>query len=98
LLSDKTKLLAWLNKPAAIEGKVERVWANMNNTIHFVNFEGVNHNDFSLVFPLKAGHPEFSNERLQELVGQKIRATGTLSEFHGSPQITVELPSQITLD
>jgi len=98
LLSDKTKLLAWLNKPAAIEGKVERVWANMNNTIHFVNFEGVNHNDFSLVFPLKAGHPEFSNERLQELVGQDIRATGTLSDFHGSPQITVELPSQITLD
>ncbi len=97
-VSDKKKLLSWLNKPAVIEGKVERVWANMNNTIHFVNFEGVSHNDFSLVFPLKAGHPEFSKERLQELVGQKIRVTGTLSEFHGSPQITVELPSQISLD
>jgi serine/threonine protein kinase len=97
-VSDKNKLLAWVNKPAVIEGKVERVWANMNNTIHFLNFEGVTHSDFSLVFPLKAGRPEFSKDRLGELLGQTIRATGTISEFHGSPQITVELPSQITLD
>jgi hypothetical protein len=97
-VSDKQKLMAWINKPAVIEGKVERVWANMNNSIHFVNFEGANHSDFSLVFPLKAGRPEFSKDRLEELIGQTVRVTGTISEFHGSPQITVELPSQITLD
>jgi serine/threonine protein kinase len=90
-----SQLQACLGKSAAVHGIVERVWENMPGTVRFLNFETVQHNEFSVVLVLKENHPEFAKERLNELIGKKIRVTGRITEFHGSPQVVVESPSQI---
>jgi serine/threonine protein kinase len=94
-LPAREKLLAALGKNAAVNGEVERVGENMPGTVRFLNFKTVHHNDFAVILPLKDGHPEFAREKLNELIGKKIRVTGKISEFHGSPQMIVESPAQI---
>jgi DNA/RNA endonuclease YhcR with UshA esterase domain len=93
--TDQERLLAGLGTQAVVFGVVDRVWENAAGTIRFLNFKTVDHSDFSAVLLLKAGHPEFARTHLDTLIGEKIRVTGTLSEFHGSPQIVVVSPSQI---
>lgn len=46
---------------------------------------------------LKDKHPEFSLEKLDALVEKKVRVAGEISDFHGSPQLIVDSPSQIDL-
>jgi len=94
-LPASSQLLSCLGKNAAVNGVVERVWENMPGTVRFLNFETVQHNEFSVVLILKDNHPEFAKERLNDLVGKKIRVTGRITDFHGSPQVVVESPSQI---
>lgn len=93
--SDQGRILAALGTQATVSGVVDRVWENSAGTIRFLNFDKVDHNDFSAVLLLKSGHPEFARSELDSLVGEKVRVTGTLSEFHGSPQIVVISPRQI---
>lgn len=93
--SDQERILAALGTQAAVSGVVDRVWENSTGTIRFLNFKTVEHNDFAAVLLLKAGHPEFARSHLDSLIGEKVRVTGTLSEFHGSPQIVVISPRQI---
>lgn len=94
-LPASSRLRSCLGKSAAVNGVVERVWENMPGTVRFLNFETVQHNEFSVVLLLKDNHPEFAQERLNELIGKKIRVTGRITDFHGSPQVVVESPSQI---
>lgn len=94
-LPDLDSLRASVGKMVTVNGTVNRVGENMPGTIRFLNFESVPHNDFSVILPLKGGHAEFSRERLEALVGRKVRVTGKVSEFHGSPQMVVESPSQM---
>jgi serine/threonine protein kinase len=94
-LPDTAQLQACVGKSAAVNGVVEKVWENMPGTVRFLNFETLPHQEFSVVLLLKDGHPEFSKERLNELIGKKIRVTGQITEFHGSPQVVVDSPSQI---
>jgi serine/threonine protein kinase len=93
--TDQARLLASLGNRAAVSGEVDRVWENAAGTIRFLNFKTVDHSDFSAVLLLKSGHPEFGRRELDSLIGERIRVTGTLSEFHGSPQIVVVSPDQI---
>jgi serine/threonine protein kinase len=90
------RLQACLGRNAAVHGVVEKIWDNMPGTVRFLNFETVPHSEFSVVLVLKEGHPEFARERLKQLIGKKIRVTGKISDFHGSPQVVVESPSQIS--
>jgi serine/threonine protein kinase len=94
-LPDTARLKACLHRQATIQGVVEKVWENAPGTVRFLNFEDVRHDEFSVVLPLRDGHPEFARERLDQLVGRRIRVTGKISEFHGSPQVVVESPAQI---
>ena len=89
------KLQACLGKAAAVQGIVDKVWDNMAGSVRFLNFQTVQHTEFSVVLLLKAGHPEFAKDRLNELIGKKICVTGKITDFHGSPQVVVESPSQI---
>lgn len=93
--SERERLLSVLGKTAAVVGTVERVWDNKPGTIRFLNFEAVDHDDFSVVVLLKAGHAEFAREVTEALIGKAIRVIGRVSDFHGCPQIIVESPSQI---
>lgn len=93
--TDQTRLLAAVGSRAAVSGLVDRIWENAAGTIRFLNFKTVDHSDFSAVLLLKSGHPEFGHHELSSLIGRRIRVTGTLSEFHGSPQIVVVSPDQI---
>ncbi len=95
LASERGRLLQALGKTAAVIGKVVRVWDNKPGTIRFLNFEAVDHDDFSVVLLLKAGHPGFAREVTEALVGKPIRVIGRISDFHGCPQIIVENPTQI---
>lgn len=88
-------LQSCLGKCAAVQGVVDKVWDNMAGSVRFLNFQTVQHTEFSVVLVLKDGHPEFARERLNELIGKKIRVTGKITDFHGSPQVVVESPSQI---
>lgn len=94
-LPDPGSVQASLGKVASVNGVVNRVGENMPGTIRFLNFETVQHNDFAVILPLKNGHPEFARERLNALIGKRICVTGKISEFHGSPQMVIESPSQI---
>jgi serine/threonine protein kinase len=93
--TDQARLIAALGSRVAVSGEVDRVWENAAGTIRFLNFKTVDHSDFSAVLLLKSGHPEFARSELDTLIGERIRVTGTLSEFHGSPQIVVVAPDQI---
>lgn len=93
--SERERLLAARGKTAAVVGTVERVWDNKPGTIRFLNFEAVDHDDFSVVLLLKGGHPGFAREVTEALIGKVIRVIGRVSDFHGCPQIIVESPSQI---
>lgn len=89
------RLQACVGKNADVSGIVERIWDNMPGTVRFLNFEAVQHNEFCVVLVLKDNHPEFAMDRLNELIGKKIRVTGKITDFHGSPQVVVESPAQI---
>lgn len=93
--SDQAGLQNALGSMATVSGVVDRVWENNAGTIRFLNFESVDHSDFSAVILLKAGHAEFERNRLDGLIGKCVRVTGALSDFHGSPQIVVKSPEQI---
>jgi serine/threonine protein kinase len=95
ILPDSGQLQACLGKSATVHGVVEKIWENMPGTVRFLNFQTMPHTEFSVVLILKDGHPEFAKERLNELIGKKIRVTGKITDFHGSPQVVVESPSQI---
>lgn len=94
-LPDSPALQASLGKVVAVSGTVNRVGENMPGTIRFLNFEAVPHNDFAVILPLKNGHLEFTREKLDALIGKTVCVTGKISEFHGSPQMVIDLPSQI---
>jgi serine/threonine protein kinase len=94
-LPSPRQLQAYVGKCAAVQGVVDKVWENMAGSVRFVNFQTVQHSEFSVVLPLKDGHPEFAAERLNALIGKKIRVTGKITEFHGSPQVVVDSPAQI---
>ncbi|MFZ4773903.1 MAG: protein kinase domain-containing protein [Terrimicrobiaceae bacterium] len=97
LPGDRGKLLASLGKPVLIEGKISRAGENKTGTIRFLNFEGGSRGDFALVFFVGKDGGEFSKERLQELIGKRIRATGTVSDYQGNPQMEIRDWSQISL-
>ncbi len=94
-LPNRDLLLASVGKKAAVHGLVARVWENAPGTACFLNFETVEHRHFSVVLVQKDHHPEFARERLKTLIGKKIRVTGSITDFHGSPQLVVDSPAQI---
>ncbi len=77
-----------IGKKATVEGRVQRVWENFAGTAVFVNFVGVSHQAFCLV--IEAGLQNIDPGGLQSLVGTSIRATGQITDFHGSPQMLIE--------
>jgi serine/threonine protein kinase len=93
--SDRKKLEALMGKAIAVEGVVAKVWENVHGTFRFLNFEGLDHLDFSIVLDLSGEHQQFSMDRLQALVANKVRVQGKLSEYHGCPQIIVKSPTQM---
>jgi serine/threonine protein kinase len=90
---DQERLKEALGKKVLVEGVVDRIWENTTGTIRFLDLAGISHREFSLL--VKAGEPEFSLETLTRLIGSRIQAAGTLSEFHGCPQIIIETPDQL---
>jgi hypothetical protein len=95
-LPDVARLKDHVGRKIAVHGVVRRVWDNAAGTIRFLNFDDIEHTDFSAVLSLKGEPAEFSSERLKALIGKKIRIAGVVSEFHGSPQILVDSPAQIS--
>ncbi len=93
--SERERLLAAFGRTTAVVGTVERVWENKPGTIRFLNFHAVDHDDFSVVLLLRAGHPGLALEFTEALIGKMIRVIGRITDFHGCPQIIVESPSQI---
>jgi len=86
-------LKAHLGKKATVEGRVQRVWENFAGTASFINFVGVSHQAFCLV--IGAGPNTTNPGELQSLLGTSIRATGQITDFHGSPQMLIESPRHI---
>lgn len=94
--SDRKKLEAMVGRDIAVEGVVSKVWENVHGTFRFLNLEGLDHLDFSIVLDLGGGHQQFSMQCLQALIAKTVRVRGNLSEYHGCPQIIVKSPTQIS--
>jgi hypothetical protein len=77
-----------------VEGTIVRAGENRAKTFRYLNFTLNFRESVSLVFPV-AKNAEFTMEKLNEWSGRKVRATGTLSEFGGNLQITIEKWDQL---
>ncbi|MEX1119059.1 MAG: serine/threonine-protein kinase [Terrimicrobiaceae bacterium] len=91
--ANASALKAQTGKRATVEGRVQRVWENFAGSAKFINFVGVSHQEFCLV--LESGRSTSNLPEFQSLVGTTIRATGKITDFHGSPQMLVESADQI---
>lgn len=94
-LPDQEVLGTLIGKKASVNGVVAHVWENATRSLCFLNFETVNHYHFSVVLEQKGRHPELTRERAETWIGSRVRVTGLISEFHGSPQLVVSSPDQI---
>jgi hypothetical protein len=77
-----------------VEGTIVRAGANRAGTFRYLNFTQNFKDSLSLVFPV-AKNAEFTEEKLKEWEGKKVRATGTVSEFNGALQMTIEKWDQL---
>lgn len=93
--SDEERLQSAIGLPVTVRGVVDRVWENADGSLVFLNFVGVEHRDFSAVILQDPGEGTFSRRALDGLGGREVAVTGTLSAFHGSPQIVVAAAEQI---
>jgi RecG-like helicase len=79
-----------------VEGVIEKVGENRTGTFRYLNFSQNYRETLSLVFPV-AKNAEFTMEKLNEWAGKKVRATGTVSEFSGNLQMTIEKWEQLKI-
>ncbi len=91
------QLSASLGKSVLVEGIISRIGENKAGTIRFLNFEGSSRGDLSLVFFVGKNDGDFSKDRLQALIGKRIRVSGVVSAYQGSPQIEIRDWSQISV-
>jgi hypothetical protein len=78
-----------------VEGTVVKAGQNKAGTFRYLNFTPNYKDSLSLVFPVAKNPSEFTTEKLNEWSGKKVRATGTVSDFNGSLQLTIEKWDQL---
>lgn len=79
-----------------VEGVIERSGVSKTGATRFLNFAGSHRGDFTLVFFVKESPGEFTESRLSEYIGKKIKVRGKVTTFDGAPQIQVKSLSQLT--
>ena len=78
-----------------VEGTLVRAGENKTGTFRYLNFTQNYKDSLSLVFPVAKNPTEFTMEKLNEWSGKKVRVTGTVTEFSGNLQMTIEKWDQL---
>jgi tRNA A-37 threonylcarbamoyl transferase component Bud32 len=94
-VTDTAAFIAKDGKAVTVEGEIERTGVNKAGTIRFLNFKDTKRGDLTLVFFSERAPQDFTEERLSEYIGKKIRVNGTVSVYDGTPQISVDSFAQI---
>jgi hypothetical protein len=93
--SDTEAVLARVGKKVEIEGRIARDGVSKTGAIRFLNFEGTQRGDLTLVFFVKANPQGYTQEKLAAYIGKTVRVRGQVSLFEGDPQIVIGSLSQI---
>jgi DNA/RNA endonuclease YhcR with UshA esterase domain len=79
-----------------VEGRIAREGVSKSGAIRFLNFEGTERGDLTLVFFVKSNAENDTQENLAAYIGKIVRATGQVSRFGGTPQIVIHSFSQLS--
>jgi DNA/RNA endonuclease YhcR with UshA esterase domain len=88
-------VLAQVGKKVEVEGRIARDGVSKTGAIRFLNFEGTQRGDLTLVFFVKTNPEGYTQENLAAYIGKTVRVHGQVSLFEGAPQIVVNSFSQI---
>lgn len=78
-----------------VKGTVSNFWQNSTGKVWFLNFQGTTHDRFAVLVP--AANSAYAREEFSSLIGREVCIFGEVSDFHGSPQMVVTRPGQISL-
>ncbi len=93
--ADSAAMLAQVGKKIEVEGRIARDGVSKSGAIRFLNFDGAQRGDLTLVFFVKANPEGYTKENLAEYIGKTVRVRGQVSLFEGTPQIVIGSLSQI---
>lgn len=93
--ADSAAVLGQVGKKIEVEGRIARDGVSKSGAIRFLNFEGAQRGDLTLVFFVKANPEGYTKENLAEYIGKTVRVRGQVSLFEGTPQIVIGSLSQI---
>ena len=93
--SHSAAVLAQVGKKVEVEGRIARDGVSKTGAIRFLNFEGTQRGDLTLVFFVKTNPEGYTQENLAAYIGKTVRVHGQVSLFEGAPQIVVNSFSQI---
>ncbi len=91
---DEASLLAKAGQSVTVDGLILGVDSNGAGTIRYLNFEKAGGEMLKLAVDVGPSK-DFSEERIAEFVGKKVRVSGVLTNLDGVPQIEIDSFSQI---
>ena len=95
--SDTTAILQHTGSRVQIEGIVSRIGESRSGDVLYVNFMGNTRGELSLVQFTKPERKASDFARLNDLVGKRILAEGTVSVYRDAPQIVITQSTPISV-
>jgi len=91
-------LTAAVGQPVVVRGRVSRVGNTSNNSIYFINFEGVPRGGFVAIVRRDHYHAvstALGGDLRNTLRGKTVEIRGNISIFKDAPQVAITAPAQI---
>jgi DNA/RNA endonuclease YhcR with UshA esterase domain len=97
---DHDAIVANMDKDVAIEGKIDKAEWSKSGKIMIATFDGGAETKLQAVVFVKDREKfdnAFSGDVSKALAGAKVRVTGKLKDYKGSPEVVLDKPEQITI-